>query len=200
MLLKRIKSLVKDAIKSVIYYKIHRKIPSIISNNCAGVYLYKEFNCKYLSPTINLQLSPGDYIKFCKNLRYYLSLKIYEIKNPDKKAFEALGGDTIDFPVGELGDLIIYFEHYKDFKTAEKKWEERKSRINYENLYFVFMDTFCDESRVTDFFLIPYKNKLFMTANKELLINKNCILISDKQKWYESDWIKRFNFKKWFLN
>ena len=63
---RKIKNLGKLAIKSISYHKLHKNIPSIISNNCSGVFLYKEFGCKYLSPTINLQLSPSDYLKFCK--------------------------------------------------------------------------------------------------------------------------------------
>ena len=198
---RKIKNLGKLAIKSISYHKLHKKIPSIISNNCSGVFLYKEFGCKYLSPTINLQLSPSDYIKFCKNLEHYLSIEIEEIKNPDNKAFKALGGSKINFPVGKLDDLTIYFQHYKDFKSAESKWEERKVRINYDNIFLILIDTFCDEDTVKDFFTIPYKNKIFMTGNKGLLINNNCILINnDNQLWFERDWLKRFNFKKWFLN
>lgn len=198
---KRIKSLLKSTIKSIKYRKLYTNTPSIISNNCSGVFLYKKFNCKYLSPTINLQISPVDYIKFCKNLEYYLSIKIDEIEKPDNIGFKALGGEIINFPVGKLDDLTIYFQHYKDFKSAESKWEERKLRINYDKLFFILIDTFCDVDTVKDFFSIPYKNKIFMTGNKELLINENCILINnDNQDWFKGDWIKSFNFKKWFLD
>ena len=135
-----------------------------------------------------------------KNLEHYLSIEIEEIKNPDNNAFKALGGDKINFPVGKLDDLTIYFQHYKNFKSAESKWEERKARINYDNLFFILIDTFCDVDTVKDFFTIPYKNKIFMTGNKNLLINENCILINnDNQSWFKGDWIERFNFKKWFF-
>ena len=110
-------------------------------------------------------------------------------------------GGKINFPVGKLDDLTIYFQHYKDFNSAESKWEERKVRINYNNLFFILIDTFCDVDTVKDFFTIPYKNKIFLTGNKELLINDNCILIiNDNQSWFKGDWIKKFNFKNWFLN
>lgn len=124
---RKIKNLGKLAIKSISYHKLHKNPPSIISNNCSGVFLYKEFNCKYLSPTINLQFSPKDYIKFCKNLEHYLSIKVEEIQTPDNKAFNALGGGKINFPVGKLDDLTIYFQHYKDFNSAESKMGGKKS-------------------------------------------------------------------------
>lgn len=196
----RITKIIRKVIKFALYKKIWEKKISIISNNCVGTFLYREFGCEYLSPTINLQLSPCDYIKFCKNLNYYLSQKIEEVSNPDNSGFVALGGDKITFPVGKLDDLIIYFQHYNDFTSAVKKWEKRKSRINYDNMYFILIDTYCNIETVKEFFSLSYKNKLFMTGNKELLINQNCILIDTNNKfWHQGDWIKRFDFKNWFL-
>lgn len=181
------------------YSGIRKRKISIISNNCAAGFLYKEFGCKYMTPTINLQISPNDYVKLCKKFDYYLSQEIKEIKNPNIDGFVALGGEKINFPVGILDDLIIYFQHYTDFDYAAKKWEERKKRINYDELFFVLIDTYCNLENVKDFFSIPYENKIFMTGNNDLIINKNCILIdTNKKAWFNSDWMKRFNFRKWF--
>ncbi len=197
---KKFEDCIKKLHKFVLYNKIRKKEISIISNNCSSVFLYKEIECKYFSPTVNLQFSPSDYIKFCNNLDYYLSKKIEEVKNPDISLFAALGGARITFPVGKLDDLIIYFQHYTDFATAESKWEERKKRINHKELFFILIDTFCNRDTVEEFFNLPYRNKLFMTGNKDLLLNDCCILIEkDKKPWFEGDWMGRFNFRKWFL-
>ncbi|MBF7066806.1 DUF1919 domain-containing protein [Campylobacter volucris] len=88
---------------------------SIFSNNCIAGFLYHDYRMEFLSPTINLQLSPIHFIKFCSNLDYYLSLEIEEIKIDHKilSLFKDLGGKDISFPVGKLGDLIIFFNTIK---------------------------------------------------------------------------------------
>ena len=162
--------------------------------------MYKHYCSKYYSPTINLQMSPNDYIKFCQNLNYYLNQDIIEVKNPDDSEFRKLGGGNITFPVGKLGDLIIYFQHFKTFNQAVSKWNERKQRINYDNMFFILLDVNCSKNNVEDFLNLPYKNKIFLSNNKNLLIDKNCFYIDFQGKaWFESTWKKQFNFKKWFL-
>ena len=50
---------------------------SIISMNCTGGILYHDLGLKFLSPTINLFFRAEDFIKFCENLDYYLSIDQY---------------------------------------------------------------------------------------------------------------------------
>ena len=196
----KLKRFVFAEVKKCLNSKIRNKNISIISNNCAGVFLYKYFGCKYLSPTINLQMSPTDFVKFSKDLKYYLSLEIEEIKNPEIEGFKKLGGSLIDFPVGKLGDLILYFQHYDSFDTAKSKWEERKRRISFESMFLVLIDTYCDKETVLEFLKLPYKHKLFLTENKDLLLDENCCLMRLNGKpWYDSDWIKQCNFRERFL-
>lgn len=202
MLLKKIalEEIFKKKFKRYINLIIQRKNISIISNNCSAAFLYKHFGCKYFSPTINLQMSPSDYLKFSKNFEYYLSIEIEEIKNPEIEPFKMLGGTTIDFPVGKLGDLIIYFQHYESFDVAKRKWDERKLRINFKSLFFILVDTNCDKETVLEFLSLPCKNKLFLTENKNLIIDDNCKLLKlDGKPWYNSDWINQCNFRKYFL-
>ncbi|MCR5506220.1 MAG: DUF1919 domain-containing protein [bacterium] len=201
MLLKNVAGKLKrfafDEVKKCLNSKISNKNISIVSNNCASVFLYKYFGCKYLSLTINLQMSPTDFVKFSKNLKYYLSVDIEEVKNPDIEGFKKLGGASIDFPVGKLDDLIIYFQHYSSFDIAKAKWEERKSRINYKSMFFIMIDTFCDKNTVLEFLNLPYEHKLFLTERKDFLLDDNCCLMELNGKpWYQSDWIKQCNFRK----
>ena len=49
---------------------------TIISNNCWGGNVYQKFGLKYTSPTIGLFMIGEDYVKFCKNLRYYSTLNL----------------------------------------------------------------------------------------------------------------------------
>ena len=171
---------------------------SIISNNCAGGLLYKHFGCRFQSPTINLQMSPEDFLRFCENLNHYFSLDIVE-ESPSSvlDKFKSLGGTNIGFPVGRLGDLTLFFQHFDSFQQAVCKWEERKQRIDWNRLFFVLVDTNCTKEMARRFFNLPFRNKLFLTSNADLLLNPMCVLFHH-EPWFESDWLDVFNFKKWF--
>lgn len=41
-------------------------------------------------------------------------------------------------PIGLIDDVEVVFLHYKTFDEAVEKWNRRKSRINWDNLYNVF--------------------------------------------------------------
>lgn len=103
---------------------------SIISNHCIGGIIYHDLGEKFLSPTVNLKILPDDFIKFIENLEYYLALSIEKVES------------DLKYPVGKLGDITIYFVHYKSFDQAVSKWNERKKRINFDNIYYIM--TVCD--------------------------------------------------------
>lgn len=129
----------------------------------------------------------------------YLKTEVEELPHPCDKPFQDLGGGTIYFPVGKCGDITIFFQHYKTFNEAKSKWDERKTRINFDNIYLILVDTFCTKEIVEDFFNLDFKNKLFITGNKDLLINENCFLLDLEDKaWYEVNFYA-FDFRKWFL-
>ena len=49
---------------------------TIISNNCWGGMIYESYNLRKNSPTVGLFIMPKDYIKFIKNLKKYLIIKL----------------------------------------------------------------------------------------------------------------------------
>lgn len=129
---------------------------SIISVNCIGGVLAHDYKIKFLSPTINLFMLPADYIKFVKNLQYYVNCDIKEVKN---------AGYT--YPLGLLDDIMLFFVHYPSFDVARQKWNERKGRINFENLFLVFTDqNDCTDELVEEYARLPYK-KVFFTSQKK---------------------------------
>lgn len=128
--------------------------PTIISCNCIGGILYHELNLQFLSPTINLYMNCEDFIKFCEKLDYYLSLDIQPYEGKIER----------DYPLGVLGDLLIYFVHYKSLEEAKEKWNSRKNRINWNNIYIIATD----RDGLTDgllrrFLALPYANKKIFT-------------------------------------
>ena len=69
---------IKHIGKLVLFYEVRKQKISIVTNNCIGGFIYKKYGCKFLSPTINLQMSPNDFVKFCQNLDLYLNEDITE--------------------------------------------------------------------------------------------------------------------------
>lgn len=140
---------------------------TIFSTNCIGGIIYHNLKLRFLSPTINLWISPKDYIKLLKDPQKYLSNSdMHEIKI-----------ENIDYPVGRLDDITIYGQHYKDFDELKYKWNERKKRINWDNI-FVFMieRDGCTYRDLLDFDKLPYKNKVVFTQKKYKDI-KSCMVL-----------------------
>lgn len=108
--------------------QINNKDFSIICSNCIGGLIYHRLGLKFLSPTINLWMYQYDYLKFVLDLKKYVSLELEFIKSEYKH------------PVAKLGDITIYFNHYKTNEEAKKSWDRRKMRINYDNLFLIMYD------------------------------------------------------------
>ncbi len=128
---------------------------SVISSNCNGAVMCHDLGIQFNSPTVNLSMSAEDYLKFIKNLDYYLNEEIVEKKDTD-----------LGYPIGILGNnIILHFIHYPSFESAVLKWTERKQRINKDNLFFMMTDRDgCTEDMIKEFDNLPYKNKLIFTA------------------------------------
>ena len=185
------KAQLKRKLKSLIAFAYRARLKnydfSIISNNCWSGVTYDKYALPYLTPTIGLWIPPKDYVKFCKNLRFYLEQKLTKINYKESHVADMLierkksgryNFNLDDLIIGRLYDIDIIFIHYHDFEEAKTKWNRRKNRINYNNLIFKFNDqNGCTENDKDDFLNLDYKNKLFFTAKKEWCTSNECILI-----------------------
>ncbi len=130
-----------------------RKEPvSIFANNCWGVYTYSYLGLPFSTPFINLFLDQIDYMRFLRNPQEYMSEPLRSGGKASSKEKQS------DYPVGMLGDVPIHFLHYGSFEEAELKWEERKKRINWDNL-LVEIATGSREL-ATDFAKLPFQKKI----------------------------------------
>lgn len=120
-----------------LYRKIHRFFLrkrlknsdfTILAPTCIAGVMYHELGQKFLSPTINLWMYDKDFLKFVHNLKDYLS---YDLRFVD-------GID--DTPTAYLNDILIHFNHYHSNEEAKQKWDERKQRVNYDNLFIIMAD------------------------------------------------------------
>ena len=72
--------------------------------------------------------------------------------------------ENIDYPVGMLDDIKLYFVHYESEEQARSKWIERSKRINLENLFILMTDRDgCTKDDLIEFDNLPYKNKIVFT-------------------------------------
>lgn len=125
---------------------------TIIASNCCGTMMYYDMGLPFLSPTINLNIGMKDFVRMVENLPWYMEQEIVEVK------------EKSSCPIGMLGDVRIGFIHYKTFEEAVQKWEERKKRINWDNLFIVGTEKCgCDLKTVKKFDQLPYKNKVIFT-------------------------------------
>lgn len=126
---------------------------SLIASNCNGAFILHDLGLRFNSPTVNLFLYPADFIKYVKKLKYYSSLKLEFVNEPN-----------ITYPVGRLDDIKIYFMHYKSEEEARLKWEERTKRLNYDNIFIMMTDRDgCTEKDLQEFDNLEYENKVIFT-------------------------------------
>ena len=133
--------------------KLKNTTPTIISSNCNGEFWYYDMKLKFLSPTINLSFDMNDYVKMLENLQWYMEQQILPYED-----------NRFEFPTGKLADIEIRFNHYNTFDEAVAKWEERKKRIDWDNLFILGIDgDNCSYKTMQRFDQLPYKNKVIFT-------------------------------------
>lgn len=153
---------------------------TIISNDCWGGRVYLDLGIEYNSPTVNLFFYSNCYIKLISNLKYYLDSELsfkeesfYNIANEKRKL------DGHYYPIGLLKDIEIHFLHSANEDDARLKWNKRKKRVNYENIFFKFSDAYlCDEEDLKKFESLNFNKKICFTA-KEYPKIKSIVWIKD---------------------
>ena len=148
--------------------KIQPRNFTVISNNCWAGKLYQYLDMPYLSPTVGLYFFADDYLLFVKNLWYYMSQELNFISVDESKYKDELIARHHDaVPLGKLDDVEIVFLHYATKEEAEEKWNRRKQRINWENIYYKFSKmNYCSEDHLKKFSELPFQHK-FMLNNRK---------------------------------
>lgn len=150
-----------------------------------------------MSPTVGLFFYAPCYIKFVSNLKYYLNKELYFTKDSKYNV-------VCDYPIGIIDDIEIHFLHYKSEQEAYEKWNRRKLRVDYDNLFIKFCDNdLCTIEHVEMFSKLPYKKKVMFISKKYigdsivyLPLCKNNGKVGDL---YNNRWKYRFSFNvlKW---
>ena len=166
---------------------------TIISNNCWGGIIYRDFNLPYNSPTVGLFFMAEDYIKFIYNLKSYINEDLNFISLEDSKYKNFLKKLNYSNPIGKIKDIEIMFLHYTSEEEAKEKWNRRKKRINWNNIIYKFSDqNMCTYEHIEKFNNFNVKNKICFTTRKYNNINsiqikkyKNCENVVNDIKYYK---------------
>lgn len=158
-----------DIIRNTVWIREHKKRcaewrsqfcnpgVSILSSNCTGGILYHDLGLQFRSPTENLFMRAEDYIKFCEDLDYYLTID--EMKKCTSKD---IVGDR-HYPIAWLGDLLLFLVHYDSVEEAQRKWNERKKRIDKNNLVVLCTDRDGMTEELKDRFeALSYRKMMFV--------------------------------------
>ena len=142
-------------------------IETIICNNCAGGAVLHELGMEFKTPTINLQILPEDFPRFCRNLKAYMEYDLIECHDftpYEVNKFIKMFGCIPKMPYGLIGDVIVCFQHYETFSEAKSKWNERKARIDYDHIGFLFHARGPEyQHEAEEFLAMDIQNKLCIT-------------------------------------
>ena len=133
--------------------RLKNRQPTILASNCIGTFMYYDMKLRFNSPTINLSFDMNDYVRFLENLPWYLEQPVVPCED-----------ERFDYPCGMVGDVEIRFNHYRTFEEAAAKWNERKQRIDWNNLFLIGIDgDNCTYESLRRFDALPYPNKVIFT-------------------------------------
>lgn len=119
----------------------------------------------------------------------------------------------VNYPIGVLDDVRIYFQHYETESEAQKKWEQRKARINYDNLFILFTDRDgCTYEDLIRFDSLKCKNKAVFVHIKYPEIRSAVYIpgfenetsvgmcMNFKNKFTARRYLDAFDYVSWFNN
>lgn len=137
---------------------------TILCSNCIGGVISHKLGEQFNSPTVNLSINNKDFCKLIEHLDYYLNCEVEDNgRNKDNKPTGIIRGNGSDIP-----DIVITFVHYATFADGKRKWDIRKQRINWHNIYLMMFDTdgvTRDDLQAVENFRC--NNKVIFTPNKD---------------------------------
>ena len=130
---------------------------TIFSNCCLGGIFYHDAGREFSSPLINTAMDGEDFLKFLNRPQYYLEHNMEFIKWPGRK-----------HPIAKIDDIEVNFVHYKSEEECIEKWNERKKRIVWDNIFVVAtnQDGMYKDECMEKFDKLEYENKI-MFVSKE---------------------------------
>lgn len=196
----RVNNYLRKVVNKYNQIRLKNKDFTLIASNCNGCLICHDLNLRFNSPFVNLYLDSRDFIKYLKNMEHYNNCELSFINK-----------ENIDYPVGMLDDIKLYFVHYESEEQARSKWIERSKRINLENMFILMTDRDgCTKDDLIEFDNLPYKNKIVFThvpyddIKSAVYIkgfekdNEVGMCFKFKNRFTGKKYYDDFNYVKWF--
>lgn len=115
-----------------------------------------DLGVQFRSQFVNLWMFCDDFVRYVSNLDYYNAVDEMDFLSPEESGQ--------DYPVGVIDGMRIFFVHYHSNAEAQQKWNERKKRINKDNLFFMMSEqNGCTMETLEAFDRLPYEHKVVFT-------------------------------------
>ena len=201
----------KKLIRSFLRYRLNyynrsrliNKDFTLFASNCVGGVIYSELKLPFRSPTINLWISPADFIKFCANPRPYLAAEFVSVPSSNP------------YPVCKCRDITIHAMHYTSLEQAQAAWRRRATRINWNNIFIMMSERDgCTEEDLKKFDKLANPHKIVFVHKPMPEINSAFYLpgtqttgedtfhrivgLTAYDKWNAHRFIDRFDYVEWF--
>ncbi len=164
---------------------------SLIASNCNGGCILHDLGVRFNSPFVDVWMYPKDFLKICHDLKRYMEKELVFIKE-----------EGLSYPVGLLDDVKVYFQHYDTENEALEKWNERKKRIDYGNIFFLFTDRDgCGIDELGEFDKLPYENKAVFVHKKYSDIKSAAYIPGFEEKeavGFCMDYTNFFTYKRYY--
>ena len=175
-------------------YDYTRPTTTIICSTCIGGMISHNLGLRFMSPTVNIWMIPSDLVKFVSDIDRYISSPI--IFKPSN-----------DYPVGRIDDITVYFQHYTSEEEARCKWDERKMRIDKDNLYIITDDKNLTSDEIEALRNVRCRRLVIFTTDeskKEPFFPYECYKGQTEIGYYSvrdlkgfAPFEKEFNYAKW---
>ena len=152
------------------YYRHRFNNPdvTILSSNCLGGCIAHDLKLRFNSPTVNLWMTPSDFIRFCHDLHHYL--------HSDLTFIDSTISGVEDYPVARIDDITIYFQHYHTEEEARTKWKQRCWRINANNIRCIMTEkNGCTDEDLAEFSKLPYPTAAIVHKEKKDIPNTHVV-------------------------
>lgn len=177
----------------------------IIANNCLGGRIYQTLGRQYNTPFIGLLVQPPCFAKLATDFECYMAKKLSFTKKSKYPNHPNARRTDKPCPIGLLGDVEIQFIHYSSEDEAARKWNQRRSRIDYINLYYVLViGNSYDPTAIATYTKSNTHNKVCFHNQKELAFptgvyipSKNHHMGNLYSQYHRL--VGHFNFAEWIL-
>ncbi|MBR2255257.1 MAG: DUF1919 domain-containing protein [Candidatus Methanomethylophilaceae archaeon] len=109
-------------------YSSKARHPTLVAANCFGGLAYNFEGWRFDSPFVNMLVSIPGMLKLIEDFEGYIDREL--------KLVRMVGSGKGRYPLVMLGDVSIRMMHYHSFEDALAKWEERKARMNRDEVVF----------------------------------------------------------------